>query len=334
MEPWDGPASILFSDGDLVGATLDRNGLRPSRYYITDDNTLILASEVGALDIPPEKIVKKSRLEPGRMLVVDMVKGKIISDDELKSYYASRQPYGEWLDSNVVNLDLLKVPNRKVETHPKALRDKLYKAFGYTYEDIKTAILPMARDGNEQTASMGIDIPIAVLSDKHQPLFNYFKQSFAQVTNPPIDALREKIVTTTTVYAGADGNLLQEKAENCKVLQIDNPILTSVDMLKIKSLNQNGLKTETVSLLYYKNTPVEKALNRLFVQIDKAYKKGANIIVLSDRGVDENHVAIQSLLAVSAIEQYLIRTKKRTAISIVLESGEDVYKRQALHWVH
>ena len=322
MEPWDGPASILFSDGDLVGATLDRNGLRPSRYYITDDNTLILASEVGALDIPPEKIVKKSRLEPGRMLVVDMVKGKIISDDELKSYYASRQPYGEWLDSNVVNLDLLKVPNRKVETHPKALRDKLYKAFGYTYEDIKTAILPMARDGNEQTASMGIDIPIAVLSDKHQPLFNYFKQSFAQVTNPPIDALREKIVTTTTVYAGADGNLLQEKAENCKVLQIDNPILTSVDMLKIKSLNQNGLKTETVSLLYYKNTPVEKALNRLFVQIDKAYKKGANIIVLSDRGVDENHVAIPSLLAVSAIEQYLIRTKKRTAISIVLESGE------------
>ena len=322
MEPWDGPAAVLFSDGDLVGATLDRNGLRPSRYYVLEDDTVILASEVGVLDIPPEKIVQKSRLEPGKMLVVDMVRGAIISDEELKSTYAHQQPYGEWLDKNVVELSELKVPNHKVETHPQELRDKLYKAFGYTYEDLKTAILPMARDGNEQTASMGIDIPIAVLSDKHQPLFNYFKQSFAQVTNPPIDAIREKVVTNTTVYAGSDGNLLQEKAENCMVLQINNPILTSVDMLKIKSLNRRGLKTDTVSLLYYKNTPVKRALDRLFVQVDKAYKNGANIIVLSDRGVDENHVAIPSLLAVSAIEQYLIRTKKRTAISIILESGE------------
>ncbi len=322
MEPWDGPASILFSDGDLVGATLDRNGLRPSRYYVTDDDTLILASEVGVLDIPPAKIVRKARLEPGKMLVVDTVKGVLLSDEELKASYARRQPYGEWLDRNVVGLSSLKAPNHKVETHSQELRDKLYKAFGYTYEDLKTAILPMARDGNEQTASMGIDIPIAVLSDKHQPLFNYFKQSFAQVTNPPIDAIREKIVTSTTVYAGSDGNLLQEKPENCTVLQINNPILTSVDMLKIKSLRQKGLYTDTVSLLYYKNTPVEKALDRLFVQVDKAYKNGANIIVLSDRGVDENHVAIPSLLAVSAVEQYLIKTKKRTAVSIILESGE------------
>ncbi len=322
MEPWDGPASILFSDGDLVGATLDRNGLRPSRYYVTDDDMLILASEVGVLDIPPERIVRKARLEPGKMLAVDMMQGRILSDEELKNSYARRQPYGEWLDRNVVNLATLKAPNQKVETHPQAQRDKLYKAFGYTYEDIKTAILPMARDANEQTASMGIDIPLAVLSDKHQPLFNYFKQSFAQVTNPPIDAIREKIVTSTTVYAGSDGNLLEEKPENCTVLQIDNPILTSVDMLKIKALDRPGLKTATVSLLYYRNTPVKKALDRLFVQVDKAYKNGANIIVLSDRGVDENHVAIPSLLAVSAMEQYLIRTKKRTAISIILESGE------------
>lgn len=322
MEPWDGPASILFSDGDLVGATLDRNGLRPSRYYVTDDDTLILASEVGVLDIPAEKITQKSRLEPGKMLVVDTVHGSILTDEEIKNRYACRQPYGEWLDQNVVELSKLKVPNQKVEIHPQHLRDQLYKAFGYTYEDIKTAILPMARDGNEQTASMGIDIPIAVLSDKHQPLFNYFKQSFAQVTNPPIDAIREHIVTSTTVYAGSDGNLLQEKPENCMVLQINNPILTSVDMLKIKNLNQPGLKTSVVSLLYYKNTPVKKALDRLFVQIDKAYKNGANIIVLSDRGVDENHVAIPSLLAVSAVEQYLIKTKKRTAVSIILESGE------------
>lgn len=322
MEPWDGPASILFSDGDIVGATLDRNGLRPSRYYIMDDDTVILASEVGVLDIPPEKIVKKSRLQPGKMLVIDTTKGKIIPDDELKAYYAGRQPYGEWLDQNVVTLASLKAPNKKVETHSQQQRDKLYKAFGYTYEDLKTAILPMARDGIEKTASMGIDIPIAVLSDKHQPLFNYFKQSFAQVTNPPIDAIREKIVTSTTVYAGSNGNLLEEKPENCAVLQINNPILTSVDLMKIKSLNQNGLKSDTVSLLYYKNTPVKKALDRLFVQVDKAYKNGADIIILSDRGVDENHVAIPSLLAVSAIEQYLIRTKKRTAVSIILESGE------------
>lgn len=322
MEPWDGPASILFSDGDLVGATLDRNGLRPSRYYITDDDTLILSSEVGVLDIRPERIVRKARLEPGRMLVVDMTQQRIIGDDELKHAYAARQPYGEWLDRNVVKLSSLKAPNLKVETHTQEERDKLYKAFGYTYEDLKTAILPMAREGNEQTASMGIDIPIAVLSDKHQPLFNYFKQSFAQVTNPPIDAIREKIVTSTTVYAGSDGNLLEEKAENCTVLQIANPILTSVDILKIKNLNQGGLKTATVSLTYYRNTPVKKALDRLFVQVDKEYKRGANIIILSDRGVDENHVAIPSLLAVSAMEQYLIRTKKRTAVSIILESGE------------
>lgn len=322
MEPWDGPASILFSDGDCVGATLDRNGLRPSRYYITDDDMLLLSSEVGVLDIPAEKIISKSRLEPGKMLVVDMVQGRIISDVELKSDYACRQPYGEWLDQNLVNLSDLKAPNRKVETTTQAVRDKLYKAFGYTYEDLKTAILPMARDGVEQTSAMGIDIPLAVLSDKHQPLFNYFKQSFAQVTNPPIDAIREHIVTSTTVYAGTNGNLLQESAENCAVLQIDNPILTSVELLKIKNLDQNGLKTAVVSLLYYQNTPVKRALDRLFVQVDKAYKNGANIIVLSDRGVDENHVAIPSLLAVSAIEQHLIRTKKRTAVSIILESGE------------
>ena len=322
MEPWDGPASILFSDGDIVGATLDRNGLRPSRYYITSDDMLVLSSEVGVLEFSPEEIVQKSRLEPGKMLVVDMAQGKVIPDEELKSYYARRHPYGEWLDRNVVRLGDLKAPNHRVETHSQQLRDKLYKAFGYTYEDIKTAILPMARTGSEQTAAMGIDIPLAVLSDKHQPLFNYFKQSFAQVTNPPIDAIREKVVTSTTVYAGSDGNLLVDSAENCHVLQISNPILTSVDMLKIKALDQPGLKTAVVSLLYYSNTPVKKALNRLFVQVDKAYKKGANIIVLSDRGVDENHVAIPSLLAVSAVEQHLIRTKKRTAVSMILESGE------------
>lgn len=322
MEPWDGPAAILFSDGDTVGAVLDRNGLRPSRYYITDDNMLILSSEVGVLDIPAEHIVKKSRLEPGKMLLVDTANKRIISDEECKKYYATRKPYGEWLDQNLVRLDELKMPNCRIERYDQQTRDRLYKAFGYTYEDIKDAIIPMAKNGAEATAAMGTDIPLAMLSEKHQPLFNYFKQLFAQVTNPPIDAIREKVVTDTSVYVGSDGNLLEEKASNCVVLEIPNPIITSAELVKIKAIDRPGFKVETVSLLYYKNTPLERALDHLFVECDRAYKNGANILILSDRGVDENHVAIPSLLAVSAIEQHLIRTKKRTALSVILESAE------------
>ena len=322
MEPWDGPAAILFSDGDTVGAVLDRNGLRPSRYYITDDNILVLSSEVGVLDIPAEHIVKKSRLEPGKMLLVDTANKRIISDEECKKYYATRKPYGEWLDQNLVRLDELKMPNCRIERYDQQTRDRLYKAFGYTYEDIKDAIIPMAKNGAEATAAMGTDIPLAMLSEKHQPLFNYFKQLFAQVTNPPIDAIREEVVTDTSVYVGSDGNLLEEKASNCVVLEIPNPIITSAELVKIKAIDRPGFKVETVSLLYYKNTPLERALDHLFVECDRAYKNGANILILSDRGVDENHVAIPSLLAVSAIEQHLIRTKKRTALSVILESAE------------
>ncbi len=322
MEPWDGPAAILFSDGDCVGAVLDRNGLRPSRYYVTNDDRLILSSEVGVLDIPPERIVKKSRLEPGKMLLVDTVKGRIIGDDELKEYYATRQPYGEWLDRYLVRLRDLPIPNRKVPTYDKQELPKIQKAFGYTYEDVQSTILPMAKTGAEPTAAMGIDIPLAVLSNHDQPLFNYFKQLFAQVTNPPIDAIREEIVTDTSVYLGDDGNLLEEKAENCRVLQVRNPILTSTDLMKIRDLKKPGFHVETVSILYYKNTPLKRALDHLFVAVDRAYRNGANIIILSDRGVDENHVAIPSLLAVAAIEQYLVRTKKRTAVSTILESAE------------
>ncbi len=322
MEPWDGPAAILFSDGDIMGAVLDRNGLRPSRYYITKDNTLILSSEIGVLDIDPSKIVKKSRLQPGKMLLVDTVNKKIISDDECKNYYASKKPYGEWLDRNSLQLKDLQIPNKKVEIHTEEYRAKLYKAFGYTHEDVKGNILPMAKNGLEPTSAMGIDVPLAILSDKHQPLFRYFKQLFAQVTNPPIDSLREEVVTDTTVYIGSDGNLLEDNAENCCVLEVSNPILTGTDLIKIKALDKKGFKTKTVSLLYYKNTSLEQALEKLFVQCDKAYKKGANIIVLSDRGIDENHVAIPSLLAVSAVQKHLVKTKKCTAISIILESGE------------
>ncbi len=322
MEPWDGPAAIVFSDGDTVGAVLDRNGLRPCRWYLTGDGRLILSSEVGVLDIPPENIVKKSRLQPGRMLLADLREGRLVDDAELKARYALQRPYGEWLDAGLVHLRDLPIPNKRVETHSQELRDRLYKAFGYTYEEIKDAILPMARDGVEPTSAMGVDTPLAVLSERHQPLFNYFKQLFAQVTNPPIDAIREEIVTDTTVYVGPSGNLLEEKASNCTVLQIQNPILTSVDLMKIRHMDKPGFHVETVSLLYYKGSPLENALDRLVVNVDRAYKKGANIVILSDRGVDENHVAIPSLLAVSTLEQYLVRTKKRTAVSMVLESAE------------
>ena len=322
MEPWDGPAAIVFSDGDTMGAVLDRNGLRPCRWYLTNDDYLILSSEVGVLDIPPEKIVKKSRLQPGKMLLVDTLKQQLVDDETLKKHYARQQPYGEWLDQHLVYLKDLNIPNKRVEKHTQDMRDRLYKAFGYTYEEVKDSILPMARDGAEPTSAMGVDTPLAVLSEKHQPLFNYFKQLFAQVTNPPMDSIREEIVTDTTVYVGAGGNLLQEKAENCTVLQIHNPILTSVDLMKIRYMDQPGFKVETISLLYYKSMPLEHAIDRLFVNVDRAYKDGANILILSDRGVDENHVAIPSLLAVSALEQYLVRTKKRTAVSMILESAE------------
>ena len=322
MEPWDGPASILFSDGDIMGAVLDRNGLRPSRYYITDDDYLILSSEVGVLDIDPTKIVVKERLRPGKMLLVDTVKGRVIDDDELKETYAGKQPYGEWIDRNLLNLKDLKIPNQRVPEYTKEERQRMQKAFGYTYESLRDAILPMAKNGVEGTSAMGIDTPLAALATDHQPLFNYFKQLFAQVTNPPIDSIREKVVTSTTVYIGEDGNLLEEKAINCQVLKVNNPILTNTDLMKIKNMKVDGFKVEVIPTTYYKSTSLEKAIERLFVEADRAYREGANILILSDRGVDEYHVPIPSLLAVSALQQHLVKTKKRTAVAMILESGE------------
>ncbi|MCC8022679.1 MAG: glutamate synthase large subunit, partial [Clostridiales bacterium] len=322
MEAWDGPASIIFSDGDLVGAVLDRNGLRPSRYYITTDNQVILSSEVGALDIPPEKIVSKRRLQPGKMLLIDTVKGELIGDDALKEAYARRQPYGEWVDRHLVHLGDLSIPNQRPVTYDKETLARLQKAFGYTYEEVKSSILPMAKSGGEVISAMGIDSPLPVLSQQPQPLFHYFKQQFAQVTNPPIDAIREEIVTSTSVYAGTEGNLIHETGENCNVIKIANPILTDTDIMKLRHMKKPGFQVVTIPITYYKNTSLEKALDRLFVETDRAYRGGANILILSDRGVDENHVAIPSLLAVSALEQYLVRTKKRTAVSVILESAE------------
>ncbi len=322
MEPWDGPAALLFSDGDTVCASLDRNGLRPSRYYVTDDGRVILSSEVGVLDIPAEHIVKKSRLEPGKLLVIDTKKKTIISDDECKKYYAARRPYGEWLDMNLLHLRNLRIPNKKVPYHSQETRDKLLKVFGYSYEDVMENVIPMAENGVEPTVSMGHDDPLAIVSKQHQSLYNYFKQLFAQVTNPPIDSLREKVVIDTTVYIGSDGDLLNEKSENCRVLEVNNPVLSGTDLMKIRALDEPGFRCQTVSLLYYKHTPLKRAVDQLCLAVDHAAANGKNIIILSDRGVDENHAPIPSLLAVSAVEQHLIRTKKRTKVSLVLESGE------------
>ena len=322
MEPWDGPASIVFSDGDMMGAVLDRNGLRPSRYYITNDGYVILSSEVGVLDIDPTHIVAKDRLRPGKMLLVDTVKGEVIDDEELKESYAGKQPYGQWIDQYMLELGDLKIPNERVPRYRGEDLSRLQKSFGYSYESVNSVMLPMARDGSESTAAMGIDTSLAVLAADHQPLFNYFKQLFAQVTNPPIDAIREEIVTSTTTYVGEDGNILEENAKNCQVLKIRHPILTNTDLMKIKNMKKDGFIVSVISMVYYKNTSLEKAIDRLFVEADRAYRDGANILILSDRGVDEYHVAIPSLLAVSALQQHLVQTKKRTAVALILESGE------------
>jgi len=322
MEPWDGPASILYSDGDVMGAILDRNGLRPSRYYLTNDDRLILSSEVGVLPIDESKIIKKERLHPGKILLIDTKKKRLFTDEELKERYATKEPYGEWLDMNLLTMDKIKMPNAKVKHFEDENFKRLLKSFGYNYEEYTEEIEAMARTGNELVGAMGVDTPLAVLSKEYQPLFSYFKQLFAQVTNPPIDSIREKIVTSMSVYLGKNGNLLCEQPKNCNVLKLDNPILSDLDLLRIRNIKTPGFKVAQVPITYYKSTPMERVLDHLFVEVDKVYREGANILILSDRGVDENHVAIPSLLAVAAVHGHLVRTKKATAMSIILESGE------------
>ena len=264
----------------------------------------------------------KERLHPGKMLLVDTVAGRVIDDEELKEKYANQFPYGEWLDSNLIQLKDLKIPNKDVPKYTAEECTQLQKAFGYSYEDVKTSILTMAKNGAEGTAAMGMDAPISVLSQKRQPLFGYFKQLFAQVTNPPIDAIREEVVTSTTIYVGTDGNLLEQKEENCKMLRVNNPILTNTDLLKIKNMKVDGFKVAEIPITYYKNTSLEKAIEYLFIEVDRVIREGANILILTDREVDEYHVAIPSLLAVSGLQQHLVRTKKRTSVAMILESGE------------
>ncbi|CUU50153.1 ferredoxin-dependent glutamate synthase 1 [Clostridium beijerinckii] len=322
MEPWDGPAAIVFTDGEKVGAVLDRNGLRPSRYYITKDRRLILSSEVGALDIPAEIVEKKDRLMPGRMLLVDTVKKEVIDDEELKNAYANQYPYEEWLKENLITLDKMNESKKFKIEYDKETRKKLEKAFGYTYEEVKTTMLPMAETGAEPLAAMGVDVPLAVLSKNSQPLFNYFKQLFAQVTNPPIDAIREEIVTASNVYLGPEGNILEDKASNCELIKLDSPIIKDEELAKIKAYNKGNLKSKVIDIVFDKGGSLEEALNEMFEKAQDAYEKGYTIFILSDRNISDVKVPIPSLLAVSALHQYLVKKGTRTSVALILESGE------------
>ena len=327
MEPWDGPASIAFTDGTLVGAVLDRNGLRPSRYYVTKDDIVVMASEVGVLDIPPEDIVQKNRLEPGRMFLVDTAQGRIIADEQLKDGMAKRKPYRKWLKENLLHLDELPEPDASrlpVELDNDTLLVR-QRAHGYTREDIRLVVRPMAQNGEEAIGSMGNDTPLAVLSERPQLVFNYFRQQFAQVTNPPVDSLRENLVMSMRTTLGAEQNLFDETPEHCHQLQLENPIITNAELRAIKDLDYRGLRTKTLDAVF----PVEQhgaglrdALESLCKSAEQAIDDGYSILVLSDRKHDNKLAPIPSLLATSAVHHHLIRAGKRTRCGIVVESGE------------
>jgi len=324
LEPWDGPAAIAFTDGVRLGAVLDRNGLRPSRYYVTKDDLVILSSEVGVLDIPPENIVCKERLKPGRMLMIDTEKGEIINDEDLKHSVASQEPYAKWIAEHNISLDQLPLPKTKISADKETLVQR-QKSFGYSYEDLKALIIPMAKDGVDPIGAMGNDIPLAVLSDKSQLLFNYFKQMFAQVTNPPIDALREELITGTEVYLGGEGNLIHPLPESCHQVSLEMPIVSNEELQKIREIDDPLIKTITLSTLFESHTGgdgLEQALEDLFVAADQAIADGNTIIVLSDRGVNAKMLPIPSALAISGLHHHLINNLTRTRVSLIVESGE------------
>ncbi len=324
MEPWDGPASIAFTDGTIVGAVLDRNGLRPSRYYVTKDDLVIMASEVGVLDVPPERVLEKRRLEPGRMFLVDTAQGRIIADDELKHTMATERPYRQWLDQHLLEADDLPPAPEMPACEPETLTQR-QQAFGYTFEQLRMLVAPMARDGVEAVGAMGNDAPHAVLSDQPQLLYSYFRQLFAQVTNPPIDAIREELVTATDVLMGTQLNLLEARPEHCRQIRLKTPILTNEDLAKIRLLDRPGFKVQTLPILFdleAGSAGLEQALEDLFAQADAAIAQGVNILILSDRGVDRTHAAIPALLATAGLHHHLIRNGKRTQVSLLVESGE------------
>lgn len=324
MEPWDGPASIAFTDGIRVGAVLDRNGLRPSRYYVTKDGLVIMASEVGVLDVPPERVLHKGRLQPGRMFLVDTHEKRIIADEELKLRISTEHPYRLWLNENLVSLeDLPEAPPVSKPNHEMLIQRQ--QAFGYTFEDLRIIMIPMARDGVDPVGSMGNDTPIAVLSDRPQLVYNYFKQLFAQVTNPPIDAIREELITATETTIGPEKNLLKPEPESCRQIKLKTPILTNEELEKLRHINIPDFKSVTLPILFKVSEGsrgLEKAMDDLCQRAIQAISEEANIIILSDRGIDRENAPIPALLAVSGLHHYLIREGARTKVGLVLESGE------------
>ncbi|GGH12630.1 glutamate synthase large subunit [Paenibacillus segetis] len=324
MEPWDGPAAMGFTDGVQIGAILDRNGLRPSRYYVTKDDLIVLSSEVGVLDIPAENVLYKDRLRPGRMLLVDTKEGRIISDAEVKASIAKENPYRQWLDEHLITLeDLPEALELPKEAHEDIIRRQM--AFGYTYEDLRKVLEPMALTGAEGLGSMGYDAPLAVLSDRPQRLYNYFKQMFAQVTNPPIDAIREELVTSTVTTIGPERNLLNPEPESCRQIRLEAPILSNEDFAKLRHVHRPGFKSMTFPILFPAAEGakgLEQAIDTLCAAADRAIAKGHNILILSDREVDKENAAIPALLAVSSLHHHLILQETRTKVSILLETGE------------
>ncbi len=324
MEPWDGPASIAFTDGKVIGACLDRNGLRPSRYYVTKDDLVIMASEAGVLPVEPDRVAYKGRLQPGRMFLVDLEQGRIVADEELKNRYAARHPYRQWLDQHHVLLKNLPDPGLPQEPGQLTVLQR-QQAFGYTFEDLRFLIGPMANDGVQPIGSMGADTPLAVLSNKPQLLYNYFKQLFAQVTNPPIDPIREEIITSTETMVGSRGCLLNPTPECCRMIKLEHPLLTNEDLEKLRHVNRPGLKAETLPILFpaAEGAPgLKSALDRLFAAADKAIAGGASILILSDRGISPESAPIPALLAVAGLHHHLIRAGTRSRVGLVLESGE------------
>jgi glutamate synthase domain-containing protein 2/glutamate synthase domain-containing protein 1/glutamate synthase domain-containing protein 3 len=331
MEPWDGPAAVAFTDGRMIGATLDRNGLRPARYVVTKDGLLIMASETGVLPIKPENIEMKGRLQPGKMLLVDLEQGRIVPDSELKQQLSSRQPYGEWIKEHQITLDALAEPPRVMETDHDTIRCR-QRAFGYSDEDLRFLITPMAVDGQEAVGSMGTDTPLACLSDKPQSLFNYFKQLFAQVTNPPIDPIREELVMSLTSYIGTERNILDETPHHCHTLKLPHPILTNRDLEKLRRVSQGDFLATTLPMLFRVGegeVGLKRALDQLCRRATLAIKSGYTLLILSDRGIDDEYAPIPSLLALTAVHNHLIREGSRTQVALIIESGEP---REVMHF--
>ncbi|MEC7280484.1 MAG: glutamate synthase central domain-containing protein, partial [Verrucomicrobiota bacterium] len=325
MEPWDGPASIGFTDGVVVGGVLDRNGFRPSRYYVTKDDTVVLASETGVLSIPPEDVAYKGRLEPGRMLLIDTAQGRIISDEEIKDQIAGEHPYRQWLNDNVVHLkDLPDTAGQPLlEAHADVL--KMQQGFGYTFEDLRVFLKPMVQVLKDPIGSMGNDAALATLSDKTQLLFGYFKQHFAQVTNPPLDPLREELITSSETKIGPEGNLLNPQPESCRQITLERPILKNAELEKLREVDLFGHRAVTLPIFFDKTdgeAGLEKAMDELCRRVDEAIAQDNNLIILSDRGVDESKVPIPSLLAVAGVHHHLVRNETRTRVGLAIESGE------------